>query len=105
MRLNLEPLETRENPAVFNPVVAQAAFQDLISNVNAVLTSATPPSAASVNSLVITTFVALADEVVTPAEQGQIFRAAGQVLAEANVPIERLVAIVTDIQIIRSSLG
>ena len=105
MRLSLEPLEARENPAVLNLAAAQAAINDLVANVNAVLTSPTPPSQQSVGNLVMTTFSALTDEVVTPAEQGQIFQAAVTVLAEANVPVERLFAIVADIQVIRASIG
>lgn len=105
MRLNLEPLEARENPAVFNPVAAQAAINDLVANVNTILTSPTPPSAASLNGLVFTTFNAVADEVVTPAEQVQIFQAAFRVVSEANVPVQTLVAIVTDIYVIRASIG
>jgi hypothetical protein len=105
MRLSLEALETRENPATFNPVVAQAAFNDLLVNVNAILLSPTPPSATSVGNLVLTTFAAVQDEIVTPAEQGQIFQAATQVVFEANVPVQRLFAIVTDIYIIRASIG
>src|SRR5215208_1763606 len=105
MRLSLEALETRENPAAFNPVVAQAAINDLVANVNAILFSPTPPSAASVNNLVLTTWSAVADGIVTPAEQGQIFQAATQVVFEANVPVQRLFAIVTDIYVIRATVG
>lgn len=105
MRLNLEPLEARENPAaIVNPVAFQAAVADLSSVVNQVLTSPTPPSAASVNNLILTTYTALADQIVSPAEQIQIFQSAGQVLSEANVPVSQLVRIVVDIQVIRASI-
>jgi hypothetical protein len=105
MPLRLEPLEDRENPAVLNPLAAQAALTDLVANVNAILTSPTPPSAASVSNLVLTTYAAVQDEVVTPAEQGQIFQAAVQVVMEAQVPPQRLFAIVTDIYVLRASIG
>ena len=105
MRLNVEALEARENPAAFNPVVAQGAINDLVANVKAILFSPTPPSPASVNNLVLTTWSALADEVVTPAEQGQILQAAVRVVSEANVPVQRLFAIVTDIYVVRASIG
>jgi hypothetical protein len=105
MRLNLEPLEARENPAaITNPVAFQAAVADLGAVVNQVLTSPTPPSAASVNNLILTTYTALSDQIVSPTEQIQIFQAAGQVLSEANVPVSQLVRIVVDIQVIRASI-
>ena len=40
-----------------------------VANVNAILTSPTHPSMASVGNLVLTTYSALQDQVVTPAEQ------------------------------------
>lgn len=106
MRLTLEPLEARENPAaITNPVAFQFAVQSLTATVNEVLTSPTPPSAASVNTLVATTFAALSDQVVSPTEQIQIFQAAGRVLSEANVPVAKLVQIVVDVQTIRASIA
>jgi len=106
MRLTLEPLETRENPAaIVNPVAFQAAVGSLTATVNQVLTSPTPPSAASVNALVATTFAALGDNIVSPTEQIQIFQAAGRVLSEANVPVDRLVQIVVDVFTIRASIA
>lgn len=106
MRLCLEPLEARENPAVItNPVAFQAAVADLNAVVNRVLTSPTPPSAASVNALVATTFVALGDNIVSPTEQVQIVQAAGRVLSEANVPVSTLAQIVVDVYTIRASIA
>lgn len=106
MRLTLEPLEARENPAaITNPVAFQFAVASLTATVNQVLTSPTPPSAAALNNLVVTTFVALDDQIVSPAEQVQIVQAAGQVLSEANVPVAKLVQIVIDVQTIRASIS
>ena len=105
MRLNLEPLEARENPAaITNPIAFQAAVADLSSVVNQVLTSPTPPSAASVNNLILTTYTALADQTISPTEQVQIVQAAGQVLAQANVPVSKLTQIVVDVYVIRASI-
>jgi hypothetical protein len=102
--LTLEPLEARENPAVVNTIAFQFATQDLQATVRDVLTSSTPPSAASINNLIVTTAVALNDQIVTQGEQAQILLAVGRILNEANVPIDRLARIVADIQIIRSSV-
>lgn len=106
MRLTLEPLEARENPAaIVNPVAFQAAVGSLTATVNQVLTSPTPPSAASLNNLMLTTFAALGDNIVSSTEQIQIFQAAGQVLTEANVPVSTLAQIVVDIYTIRASIS
>ncbi len=106
MRLTLETLELRDNPAVaFTPRVPIELFQHLAADVRVLTESATKPSPAAVQSLVMTSWSAFSDGVVTPAELMQIVQAAKVVITEANVSQSAVVAVIGDVQAIHMTLG
>jgi hypothetical protein len=106
VRLNLEALETRENPAAgFTPRVPVELWQNLAADVRTLAEGTTRPSQASVQAFVMTTWIAFSDGAVSPLEAAQIAQTANTVLAEANVPVEELVAVVVDVQAIHAALG
>jgi hypothetical protein len=106
MRLTLEALETRENPAVaFTPRVPVELFQQLAADVRTLAEGTTRPSQASVQAFVMTTWTAFADGAVSPVEAAMIVQTAKTVMAEANVPPEELMAVIVDVQAIRAALG
>lgn len=106
MRLSLEALEVRENPAAtFTPRVPAELWQELAADLKVLVQGTTRPSQASVQALATTVQTATADGVITAGEKAKITKAANVVLAEANVPPEEVAAVVADVQAIYAALS
>jgi len=107
MRLKLEPLEARENPAAlaatFTPQVPVELWQNLAADVRVLVEGTTQPSQASVQALVTTVQTAAADGIITSVEVAKITKAANVVLAEANIPPAEIQAVVADLQAIAAA--
>ncbi len=100
MRLSFETLESRDVPATFTPKVPVELWQQLATDVRAIVATANPPSQESIQTLVSTVQTAAADGVITNVEKARITVAANNVLASANITVEQIQVVVVDVQLI-----